>query len=583
MRRLVTAYTLSFLITMPLVGFFSPCGVHSEGEGMLTPGLVTPNPNGGSKVMEYKVEVGVIEPDDVSQLEIDAALAPQISATDLEDLRLRVLELRETVTDLVDNNPRTDASQMRVNATGLPGSPVGPTELADAVAPETLDITDFAEIFPFEPLLFIGRNNAAVPGSTLAEPAAANEGRHVFATGNTHAEYSTDGGMTWNDVPIPPGPSDAPVPCCDQDVDYDQARTVTFWSLLYVDPKNMHGVVRIFVRPKIPGPTACSYTINAGSNILMDYPHMAISNNHLYLTSNNIDIETNQWAGAQVRRFGISEMATCQPTPFSVFQYGPEEVEQRVFVPIEGARETMYWGMLQDTEHFTIFKWHQDAGGPTSVTREISESTFENPDCRGGYGNYDFIERSTAWSITGFRLRGVLGRDDSEKGMTSLLRFYWNAAPDKNHEQAHVRAAAFRESDLALVGEPHIFNNDFCFGYPAVTANDRGAIGLSIAAGGRRGGFGRPAEGYVGIDDDFTPGMSFVTVYTTASGFNNRVDGRYGDYFTANPHEPCDLWFTVTNYSLVGNWPNVRYVEFGRGRDIPCYLGWWNSVREDPW
>jgi hypothetical protein len=205
------------------------------------------------------------------------------------------------------------------------------------------------------------------------------------------------------------------------------------------------------------------------------------------------------------------------------------------------------------------------------VLRGVAASSFANPDCRGGVGNFDFIERPTAWTIQGFRMRGVVGR--------GTARFYWHSAPIGGFPQAHVRAAVFRELDLALVAQPHVWNNMFCFGYPAVTANERGDTGLTIAAGGQAGGGGTAAQGYVGIDDDFTPGNTFGTVFLTATGDRNRSDGRFGDYFNTLPHEPCDLGFDATNYSLLGTGVNARYVEFGRARDSKCYTGWRNKIR----
>jgi hypothetical protein len=68
-------------------------------------------------------------------------------------------------------------------------------------------------------------------------------------------------------------------------------------------------------------------------------------------------------------------------------------------------------------------------------------------------------------------------------------------------------------------------------------------------------------------------------VFLTAVGDRNRSDGRFGDYFGTLPHEPCDLWFDATNYSLLASGVNARYVEFGRARDNKCYTGWRTKIR----
>lgn len=491
---------------------------------------------------------------------VETAPAPRLSARELEALRLRKLELRERLDSLVDNNPPSPP--------GLPHVPGRETQVVDPQA----------EFHGTPGTFVIGRNNpnpmAATSGvgSTLAEPGAANNGVHVFYTGNTHAEFSTDGGATYTAVTIPGGPDDAPIACCDLDVLLDNARRVTFWSVLYLNSGGTNGVIRIFVRPDIPLANSCSYDIDpagTANNITPDYPHLGLSNNHLYLTTNNIG--SAGWVGAQVRRFNIDQMADCAATVTTdVFTY-KGRVGQRVLVPAQGAWETIYWGMLENTTTFRIFQWKQTSPTPTSVTRIIQASTFANPDCRGGVGNFDFIERSTAWSITGFRLRGAVGKGQ--------IAFFWNVGPDSAHPQGHVHAAVFSEGSFSLLAQPHIFNSAFCFGYPAVAANKRGDLGMTIAAGGKAGGGGTAAQGFVGMDDDFTSGIgNFGTFALTAAGTHNRSDGRYGDYFTAHPWEPCEKWFNATNYALNGGSAttnvNARYVEFGRNRDKKCYDNW---------
>jgi len=270
-------------------------------------------------------------------------------------------------------------------------------------------------------------------------------------------------------------------------------------------------------------------------------------------------------------------MANCVGTAFTTYTYtGSYGGGQRVFVPVEGARETMYWGMLQSSTTFRLFSWPEASAAPTNVLRTITAANYTNPDCRGGLNNTDWIERSTAWSITGFRLRGAVG--------AGRISFYWNVGADASHTQGHVHSAIFRELDQLLIAQPHIWNSGACFGYPAVSTNARGDLGLTIGMGGRAGGGGPAVRGYVGIDDDYTSGIGvFGTVYQTAIGTHNPADNRYGDYFTIHPQTPCDLFFAATNYALNGGTSttnvNARYVEFGRGRDGVCYTNWSDEDR----
>ncbi|MEK7405372.1 MAG: hypothetical protein AAB225_09710, partial [Acidobacteriota bacterium] len=399
-----------------------------------------------------------------------------------------------------------------------------------------------------------------------------------------HQEYSLSGGSVFTGIAVPGGPLDAPIACCDPDVVHDKRTGTTFSSLLYTNAAQTNGVVTIWVRRAVNALPVCSYTIDpagTANNILPDYPHLGLSNKFLYLTTNNI-VSGTTWGGAQVRRFNLDQMVDCLTTSFTTYTY-TGVVGQRVFVPVEGAKDVMYWGSMETGTSFRLFKWAESAAAPLQYLRTVAASTFANPDCRGGTNNRDWIERTTAWMITGFRMRGAVGYGSSGAGRIS---FYWNVGPDASHLQGHVHSVVISETSLGVLAQPHIWNATACFGYPAVASNERGDLGLSIGYGGKAGGGTTvPAvQGYVGIDDDYTPGVGFFgTVYLTASGNRNPADKRFGDYFTVRPYSPCDLAFVATNYALLNGtttaYVNARYVEFVRGQNRKCYFGWNTKTR----
>lgn len=408
--------------------------------------------------------------------------------------------------------------------------------------------------------------------STLAEPAAASDQREVFYAGNTYQSRSSDSGATWTNLgAYPAGPSDAPSVCCDADAVHASSTDTTFNVMLYLNSAGTNGVVRIFVRDStIAGGVDCTYLFDpagASNNIVPDYPHISISNNFLYLSTNNLQ-NGSTWVGAQTRRYNLSQMASCQSTSVNTFTYNDSSIGQRVNVPAENATTTMYWGQLDDNDTFRIFSWPESTTSVSQTTRSVASTNFTNPNCRGGTGNFDWIERSTAWTITGFRMRAATGG--------TSLQFLWNAAPDSNHTQAHVHGAVFRTSDLALIAQPRVFNNSFCFGFPALGANQFGEYALSIGLGGDNvGNSGTSARGGVAVDDSSSSGFFFPTVQTTASSTHNRSDGRFGDYFTVRKNERCANTWNATNYALLnGNTTaahvNARYVEFQSTSDPPC-------------
>lgn len=500
---------------------------------------------------------GVLEPDSPSVLTTPAvALSPE----QVESLVVRKRQLRESIARATQNDPPSPA--------GLPSVVGQGTRLLDETS------------FPNSPgALIIHRNNLNPPTrsqSTLAEPAAANNGAHVLATGNfSHFEFSVNGGVTWTKGDFPGGPADAPISCCDNDVIHDKGRGVTFMSNLYINSALTNGVVRIFVRRNINTAPTCSYTIDpagAANNILPDYPHLGISNNHLYLTLNNV------FGGgqAQIRRINIDNMADCVGAAVNVVNLNDRAtVGQRVVTPAEGARTTQYFSWAENLTQIRIWVWPQANAAPFSVLRTISGSTFSDPDCRGGVLNNDFTD--FLWSsIHGFNRRGAVGK--------GRVYFYWNVGPDASHTQGHVHSAIFAEGSLTLLAQTPMFivGNFLCNGIPAISTNDRGDLGISTAIGGRAGGGGSAAEGYVGIADDFAGGIGyFPAVVRTAAGTHNSDDERYGDYFVTHPHNPCGGAWTATNYALNGGTAvanvNSRYVEFSRGRDKGCLNEYLNA------
>jgi hypothetical protein len=204
-------------------------------------------------------------------------------------------------------------------------------------------------------------------------------------------------------------------------------------------------------------------------------------------------------------------------------------------------------------------RWPESSTSVTQITRTVTASAFNNPDCRGGTGNFDFIERSTAWQIAGFRMRGAIS------GSTAL--WLWPSSPTGGRTQAHLRGVAINLGTNAVVANPVVYNDSFCFGYPVIDGNSRGEFGLSFAYGRRNGGGGTAAQGAVAVDDASSAGIHFPTFSLTAQGTHNRADGRYGDYFTVRANERCPGTWAGTNFALLnGNTStshvNARYVEF---------------------
>jgi hypothetical protein len=419
--------------------------------------------------------------------------------------------------------------------------------------------------------------------SQVTEPSAVNEGRHVTMAGNWYRSRSGNQGTTWTNIAIPAGPATAPTFCCDIDTLYDASRAVTFQSLFYfrdfdADPNPDNGVVRIMVRRQPNLAENCSYDIDpdgASDNVLPDFPHIALSNDYLYLSTNELTNGGGQTA--KVRRFNVDQLADCVDATTNTFSLPSATIGQRVLRPVEGAKETMYWAALLGSASSTtmrLFKWPETSASVTSQDIALGEtSLFGDTDCRGGTNNTDWWDPLTA-SVTGFELVGAVGGN--------TITFVWDAKGGAGHTQGHVHGLKLRESPtIVKTADIAYFNSGFCIGYPAIASNERGDFGLSLAAGGKSGGAGPAVQAWVGLDDDLDGGTTDFVV--ARSGTHNPANGRYGDYFTVHQHEPCDQFFTGTNYVFTGGGaaPNVDalYVTFGRGREKPCFDGWTDEDR----
>ncbi|MGH6934516.1 MAG: hypothetical protein ACREEE_19040, partial [Dongiaceae bacterium] len=427
--------------------------------------------------------------------------------------------------------------------------------------------------------LRIGRNaknlNAeAAANSTLAEPAAINNRNQVLYAGNfSHLERSTNHGVSYTALSIPAGPADAPIRCCDNDMTVDDTTRTGFHAYLYINAAQTNGVVRIFVKsPANLGTTLCSYLIDpagAANNITPDYPHVAVSNLNVYLTINAIGAGGNF---ARIYRFNKAQMRSCVATSTQTFTQPTGAIGQRVWVPAGGGFpfSRMMWVQHQNSTSMRVFNWNQADAAPTSIVRAVASSNFVNPDCRGGIGNFDFIERSTAFSIVGFRTRCAMASGVDQA--TPVLACYNHSAPQAGRPHAYLRGTTFRISDRVLISQPDIFSNNACWGYPSMSSNTRGNIGMALAFGGRTGGGGAAVRGVVLLKT-----LSPASAVFVSTGVANRSDGRYGDYVTTQRYQGCAAWFGATAYSWdsspvdAANDVDTRWVEFGREGDLACY------------
>jgi hypothetical protein len=200
-----------------------------------------------------KADSFTLSPEDPAEL--SRAPAPAMSAAEMEDFIKRFHAKRE-------------ARAARAVAAAASDVDAETSAAVGRVAPTIIGANNAAK---FPDTITVGRNlkntkAEAAGNSTLAEPAAANNRNQVVYAGNfSHAERSTNHGLTYTSFTIPAGPADAPIRCCDNDMAYDEATNTVFHVHLYTNSAQTNGVVRIFVKnPANLSLTKCSYLIDPG-------------------------------------------------------------------------------------------------------------------------------------------------------------------------------------------------------------------------------------------------------------------------------------------------------------------------------
>lgn len=494
------------------------------------------------------------------------AAAPELSGAEIEALIQRKLEIRE----------RTAQRNAQVPGAAEALAPGGP-EVQASEAPAT-------QFHPSESAFFFLRNflnpraNVAPKASVLAEPTVASNGRFVFAAGNfSHAEFSGNGGATWTDRPLPAGPANAPILCCDQDTQYDDSRRVLLHSYLYINASVTDSAIAIDVRRKLSGPINCHFLLNPAGNQLLDFPHIGLTEGFLWLTSNTIGGGTQN---AQMFKFPLAPIVDCAGSVSgSVFSWNFAIEGQKVWRPYQGTntRDEMFWSHNRNTTELRIFTWADGAAAPVNTLRTVSAWSNVDPDCRGGVNNTDYV---------GFINVGLFGFNHVGAAGQERLYTYWSAG---GPPQAHVRAAVHQLVGTTgtpaiggLLAQPHLFNSGNCIAFPEVTASKKGHIGFVLAFGGRAGGGTIAVGPAAGIADEFTSIGNPLIVFFFAAATHNPANGRYGDYLDVAPQEPCEKAFVGIGYSLNGGTAlaniNSRYVEFSRGRHLRCARDYFNHA-----
>ena len=285
--------------------------------------------------------------------------------------------------------------------------------------------------------------------SVVGEPSVANKGPVIFYTGNWYVARSNDNGSTWRYLSPLEDMSDF---CCDQDVIYDPNNEVFIWYR-QGDANDLTGINRARIGISPDATNWWFYNIRPTdlnpnwSNQWLDYPHLALSNKHLYFTSNTFD-NFGDFVRTVIVRLPLEDLVNAR------IPDGQVHFSNQVgtFTPVQGAKDIMYWAAHINNARMAIYSWNDDLPAST-IQRNIVEIPVWNLDptlydCPTPEVENNWCARSDHRITNGWISGNTVG-------------FFWNVDRGGEFPWPYVEAASFNTESMTYQGRPLIWNPNF--------------------------------------------------------------------------------------------------------------------------
>jgi F5/8 type C domain-containing protein len=390
--------------------------------------------------------------------------------------------------------------------------------------------------------------SVTVPRTSLSvanEPSLANKDNLIFYTGNWYDVRSLDGGSTWTYIDPFRDMHDF---CCDQDVVYDPNHQIFIWYRLGTFDTNGENRFRLGISTDTSNwlfynvsPTNFNST---WTHQFWDYPQLALTSGHLYITSNMFD-QSGKLLRTIISRWSLQDLANGQSS-ISFSYYSDKSVFN--FTPVQGATDTMYWAAHLSNSRMRIYQWSDMQAAINSYDRDIpawTSSSDVSMSCKGPDSN-DWCGRADSRVLGGWVSQGSVG-------------FIWMASAGNGFPWPYLNAATFKLSGMTYLGSPYLWSQDHAWTYGFVSPNNKGDLGIVAFFGG---GNTNPSIA-IGISENSnnnntntnsttTQLQSTWKMQTAMHGTNGPSHNDWGDFVRIRPYSGSNVNWISSGYTLQG-------------------------------
>jgi hypothetical protein len=416
--------------------------------------------------------------------------------------------------------------------------------------------------------------------STVNEPATANSGVAFVQTSNWNLASSEDGGATWlyQDLQGVFGPA----LCCDQAVLYEPSRDRYVYEGLnfggYGDPRNG---VAIGVASGSAPTEWCVYhflteSLGGASGELPDFPHIANSNNDVYLTWNLFGTN-GYWKETGLARFPLDRLAACRDFSYDYFT----RTDNFTFGLTQGGSslDEFYWvadwytGGGGSGKLIRIYRWPEDSRIYHIADVYINPYHFSGGSCGSEDGVVtDWCTRlDPRWMTAWISRAEYRGRADKKFYGEPVLGVSITAGPSDFTPFPYVVYEYFKLDSLTYIGNDQTYSPDFAFAYPGCTVNVHGYVGCVISWGGGTGDQHYYPGGFILTQDNLSPAQPWAYDFFLPGERNATA---WGDYDVAEPFQPSVGPFIATAWKVGASQVEPHMVIWGRAHDSSGYQRW---------